>query len=181
MTDDQATSLPAGLGADLGWLLGQAWHAHLTASQAVLSDMPAGPRGHLVLSAAVHGSAHNQIELARQLGLDRTVMVYLVDDLVKAGLVERRPDPVDRRNRTIVPTELGRKRLASTTAALDAAERHLLHSLAPEEQHALRALLRRLVAQNLAEHDDPEAIRSMCTLAQEFKDAIGDSPPRTDR
>ncbi|MFJ6214098.1 MarR family winged helix-turn-helix transcriptional regulator [Streptomyces sp. NPDC092296] len=173
MTDDQAPELPAGLEAELGWLLGQAWHGYLTASQAVLADLPAGPRGHLVLAAAVHGSARNQIELARQLGLDRTVMVYLVDDLVRAGLVERRADPADRRNRTVVATELGRRRLAGATAALAAAEAHLLGALDPEEQRTLRTLLRRVVARQLADRDDPEAVRSMCVLAQELKDAAG--------
>ncbi|MFK0044612.1 MarR family transcriptional regulator [Streptomyces sp. NPDC090741] len=40
--------------------------------------------------------------MATYLGIDRTVMTYLIDDLVTAGLVERRLNPADRRQRKIV-------------------------------------------------------------------------------
>jgi len=51
-----------------------------------------------VLVAAARGNARNQLALAQQLGVDRTVMTYLIDDLERAGYVERRPDPADRRS-----------------------------------------------------------------------------------
>jgi DNA-binding MarR family transcriptional regulator len=35
-------------------------------------------------------------------------MTYLLDSLAEAGLVERRPDPADRRARRIVATARGR-------------------------------------------------------------------------
>ncbi|MGW1544775.1 MarR family transcriptional regulator [Streptomyces sp. NPDC002309] len=45
-------------------------------------------------------------------GVDRTVMTYLLDDLERAGPVERRPDPSDRRSRHVVATEHGGQRWA---------------------------------------------------------------------
>jgi MarR family transcriptional regulator, transcriptional regulator for hemolysin len=50
----------------------------------------------------------SQAALAARLGIDRTVMTYLLDDLVTAGLVERRQDPGDRRTRSVAATEHGR-------------------------------------------------------------------------
>ncbi|MCT9931101.1 MarR family transcriptional regulator [Planotetraspora sp. A-T 1434] len=164
-----ACELPAGLEVDFGWLLGQALHAHLTATKRAADTLPAGHRGYLVLSAAVHESARNQIEMARQLRLDRTVMVYLVDDLVKAGLVERRPDPADRRNRLIAATHLGAERLAQVTAEIDRAEAHLLAALDDHEREMLRNLLRRVVAGSLAEDGH---VPSMCEVAENLQDAL---------
>lgn len=164
-----ACELPTGLEVDFGWLLGQALHAHLTAAKQAVQDIPSGHRGYLVLSAAVHACARNQLEMGRQLGLDRTVMVYLVDDLVKAGLVERRPDPADRRNRLIVATESGQERLAEVTAGLNRAEAHLLASLDDDERETLRQLLRRIVAHHIA---GGEHLPSMCEVAANLTEAL---------
>jgi DNA-binding transcriptional MocR family regulator len=59
------------------------------------------------LDAAAHGAVGSQLALAQHLGIDRTVMTYLLDDLEAAGLIERRPDPADRRARRVVATQLG--------------------------------------------------------------------------
>ncbi|MGI5523092.1 MarR family winged helix-turn-helix transcriptional regulator [Micromonospora sp. CA-259024] len=47
-------------------------------------------------------------DLAGQLGCDRSNVTVLVDKLEQAGLVERRTDPADRRQKTLVVTEPGR-------------------------------------------------------------------------
>lgn len=171
-----ACELPAGLEIDFGWLLGQALHAHITVTKRAAEALPSGHRGYQVLSAAVHESARNQIEMARQLGLDRTVMVYLVDDLVKAGLVERRPDPCDRRNRLIVATDLGRARLADVSKAMERAEAHLLAPLEEPERETLRQLLRRVVAGHIAHGGE---LPSLCEVAGNLQDAL--QPERRDR
>lgn len=48
-------------------------------------------------------------ELAEQLGCDRSNVTALVDKLEQAGLVERRVDPADRRQKALVVTEAGRR------------------------------------------------------------------------
>jgi DNA-binding MarR family transcriptional regulator len=166
-----ACDLPAGLEVDFGWLLGQALTAYLSATKRAAESIPSGHRGYQVLSAAVHESARNQIEMARQLGLDRTVMVYLVDDLVKAGLVERRPDPGDRRNRLIVATAEGHLALARVAESLEHAEASLLAPLEGDEREAFRELLRRVVAGHLADGGEQPAA-SMCEMAQNLKDTL---------
>ena len=49
-------------------------------------------------------------DLAGQLGCDRSNVTVLVDKLEQAGLVERRTDPADRRQKTLVVTEDGPRR-----------------------------------------------------------------------
>ncbi|MGV9308304.1 MarR family winged helix-turn-helix transcriptional regulator [Nonomuraea sp. NPDC003727] len=149
--------LPAGFDTNLGWLMGQVFHAHLTAAQHALADFPGSQRGYMVVHAAVNGCARNQIDMANQLGLDRTVMVYLVDQLVAAGLVERMPDPNDRRSRVIVATDAGRTRLEEAARVLGLVDEHVLRALDPDERGRFRDMLRRLAAHHLAnggnEHD----------------------------
>ncbi|PWU55008.1 MarR family transcriptional regulator [Micromonospora globispora] len=48
-------------------------------------------------------------DLAEQLRCDRSNVTALVDKLEQAGLVERRVDPTDRRQKTLVVTEVGRR------------------------------------------------------------------------
>jgi DNA-binding MarR family transcriptional regulator len=48
-------------------------------------------------------------ELAGQLAVDAPYATVVVDDLEARGLVERRPDPVDRRRKIVAITTAGRK------------------------------------------------------------------------
>jgi MarR family transcriptional regulator for hemolysin len=125
----------------LGWPLTallREWHALV---DAVSSELPHGVRGYQVLSAVVHEGPPTQAALAARLGIDRTVMTYLLDKFVECGLVERRQDPADRRARRIVPTEHGRRVLADLDARVARAEDDLLADLAPEDRRTLAALL----------------------------------------
>jgi len=132
------------LGDDLGWALGVLFRAYAKSSHAALSNVPGGPRGYQVLATAVRETPRTQLALAHQLGVDRTVMTYLLDDLEKAGLVTRQPDPADRRARRIVATDRGRERLRELDARLGEVEAHLLAGLPDAEQSTFRALLQRL-------------------------------------
>jgi DNA-binding MarR family transcriptional regulator len=113
---------------------------HEGASEAV-SDLPGGPRGFNVLLTSLQGSCSNQAEIAQRLGIDRTVMTYLVDDLERAGVCERRPDPADRRARQIVLTDAGREVLAAATERIRAVEASVLGGLSDDDAQLLRRLL----------------------------------------
>lgn len=88
-------------------------------------------------------------------------MTYLLDELERAGLVARTPDPTDRRARRITLTDDGRARLCALERSLRAAEEDLLAPLDAEERDALRTLLRRV-----ATHVGGTAIT--CTEAEEL-------------
>jgi DNA-binding MarR family transcriptional regulator len=135
----------------------------MRAAHEAVEGVPGGPRGYQVLSAAGRGEPGSQLALANRLGVDRTVMTYLLDDLETAGLVERRPDPADRRARRVVLTEVGKARLCELERQLRTAEEHVLGPLEPAERETLRALLRRLATGCGAGNLDP------CSVAEEIQ------------
>jgi DNA-binding MarR family transcriptional regulator len=134
------------LADDLGWGLAVVFRAYVRAADAVTDGIPGGHRGYQVLVAAARDEPGSQAALAHRLGIDRTVMTYLLDDLAAADLVARRPDPADRRSRLVVATGHGRDVLAELEARFGHAERRLLAGLAPADRPVFRALLRDLAA-----------------------------------
>ncbi|GLS22637.1 MarR family transcriptional regulator [Labrys miyagiensis] len=73
-------------------------------------------------------------------------MTARLDRLERAGLVERRPDPQDRRGKLIALTERGKGVIDETIGRHVENERRLLGVLSPEEQEMLNSLLKKLVA-----------------------------------
>ena len=137
----------AALGDDLGWMLGAVFRSYRDAAKTGMGELPGGPRGYQVLRFAAEESSATQLAIAQQLGIDRTVMTYLLDDLVRAGLVERRADPSDRRARHVVATAAGRTRLAELDEEFRRAEEAVLAPLSAAEAAAFRGMLRRLAFQ----------------------------------
>jgi DNA-binding MarR family transcriptional regulator len=135
-----------GLAEDFGWGLAVVFRGYVRAADAVTEGLPGGHRGYQVLCAAARDEPGSQASLASRLGIDRTVMTYLLDDLEGAGLVERRPDPADRRSRRVAATAHGRTVLAGLDDRFRRAEEHLLAGLDPGGQAAFRKLLRELAA-----------------------------------
>jgi DNA-binding MarR family transcriptional regulator len=149
--------------SDLGWALGVVFRRYAKAAAAALDDVPGGPRGYQVLATVMAEGPKRQLDLAAQLEVDRTVMTYLLDDLEKAGLVQRQPDPADRRARLIVPTGQAKETLCDLERRLTAAEDEILGSLEESERSAFRLLLQRVAVQVNAA--DP--IHNACTIAEE--------------
>ena len=151
---------------DLGWALGVVFRRYARTAAIALKSVPGGPRGYQVLAAATSGEPRRQLSLAQQLGIDRTVMTYLLDDLEQAGLVERKPDPSDRRARLIVPTARGRSVMEDLEARLAAAEREVLGGLEESERLLFRTLLQRVAVTAEA----VESLGDVCSLAEEMTD-----------
>lgn len=84
-----------------------------------------------------------QHEAAKKLGVDRTTMVDLLDELEKKGLVRRRPDPADRRRKLVYLTHEGESAVKEGGQAARDAERAFLAALTPDESVQLRVLLQR--------------------------------------
>jgi len=73
-------------------------------------------------------------------------MTNRLDRLERAGLIERRPDPGDRRGKLIALTPAGRRLIDETLTRHVANEEQLLSVLTAAEQEKLNALLRKLIA-----------------------------------
>jgi DNA-binding MarR family transcriptional regulator len=169
--DRDAGACQDALVEDLGWGLGVVFRAYVTAAHAAVADLPGGPRGYQVLSAAAHGTVASQLALAQHLGIDRTVMTYLLDDLESAGLIERRPDPADRRARHVVATHKGVELLATLDHGLESAEMQLLAPLDDGERETFRSQVR-LIATRI---DALDPLDDPCALADNVDAEL---PPR---
>jgi DNA-binding MarR family transcriptional regulator len=143
---ERAQEAPEGAPVDFGQALGALLRTYLDNAREAVSDLPGGPRGFQVMSVAATSACANQARMAESLGLDRTVMTYLVDDLEQAGLVARRPDPADRRARQVVLTTKGEKAFAKASSRIDHVERAVLGGLSDEDASVFRSLLMKVVA-----------------------------------
>jgi DNA-binding MarR family transcriptional regulator len=131
--------------ARVGQLLFVAAQAAQALADERLEPLGLSPRGWGVLSTLVESGPLTQIELATTMAIDRTAMVYLIDELEDRHLVRRVRNPEDRRAFLINLTEQGRATQRKAAAALAGATKTLLAPLKETEQGQLVALLARVV------------------------------------
>ncbi|MEV4827868.1 MarR family transcriptional regulator [Micromonospora sp. NPDC049257] len=81
-------------------------------------------------------------DLAVRLACDRSNVTALVDRLEQAGLVTRRVDPIDRRQKTLLVTDEGRRVRERVREALSGSR--LLVGLTVEELSTLRELVEKV-------------------------------------
>jgi DNA-binding MarR family transcriptional regulator len=72
-------------------------------------------------------------------------MTKRLDTMERAGLIERRPDPADRRGTLVRLTRAGKRAIDRAVELHVANEDRLLASLEPDEARALDGLLRKLL------------------------------------
>lgn len=139
----------APLATNLCWLLGQAGHALVTELTASLESSGISPRGHHVLATALTGE-HTQIELVQAIGLDKTTMGVVLDELEALGLAERHPSSTDRRARVVVVTEAGEALVREAEDIIDAVQRDVLAALPARQRQPFIDALAHLVGHRLA-------------------------------
>ena len=133
---------PPELAGSLYYLLKHAQMRLADLTGPALAPLRVNGRETAVLIAIDGQALPSQHDIAQRMGVDRTTMVGLVDELEKKGLVERRPDPLDRRKNVVALTEAGRTTVQGATRAVAEAERRFLGPLSDDEGAALRAALR---------------------------------------
>jgi DNA-binding MarR family transcriptional regulator len=111
-----------------------------------LAPLGLSPRAWGVLSTLTESGPLTQIELATTMSIDRTAMVYLIDELEQRALVERVRHPQDRRAFLIHLTSGGRETQRDAAAALEGAAETLLTPLDEAERHHLVDLLAKVAA-----------------------------------
>jgi DNA-binding MarR family transcriptional regulator len=129
----------------LGYLL-----KHAALRLTVLTDVALAPLGidskdFGALRVLAHREPSSQLEVAQALGIDRTTMVTLLDELERKGIVTRRPDPADRRRNVVELTTQGLQTYVAAKAAHGAAESEFLVAISPGAVDQLRRTLRTLV------------------------------------
>jgi len=111
------------------------------------------PRQAAVLLAIETNPGHGVRFVAQQIGSDLPTCSALVARLEERALIERRPDPDDRRRTKLFAAEAARPLIDVMLTAQAAAERRMA-AAAGDDADLLRALLDRLAAR-LAEAEEP--------------------------
>lgn len=96
------------------------------------------------LAIVVANPGISQSELSREVGLDKSVTVTIVDELEKYGWAERRRSPEDRRRHALFVTPEGNQQLDRLFARMEEVEGDVLHQLTPAEHQLLNDLLDRM-------------------------------------
>ncbi|HYS35905.1 MAG TPA: MarR family transcriptional regulator, partial [Pseudonocardiaceae bacterium] len=105
----------------------------------------AQPRDYVLLGVLAEDNACSQQDLAERLGINRTIMVKLIDRLEGADYVTRRRNPEDRRSYGLSVTDAGRKAMRDMEPAVAQSEQRFASALRAGEQQRLNSLLRKLV------------------------------------
>ena len=100
--------------------------------------------------------------LRRVLGLSHPGAVRLVDRLVAAGVLERRPSVQDRRAVTIHPTRTGRRIEQDILSVRRATLKRALNTLDPTECRQFEAIVAKLLVSLTRDHDHADAICRLC-------------------
>ncbi|MBQ1157937.1 MarR family transcriptional regulator [Streptomyces sp. A73] len=98
-----------------------------------------------VLASLQEYGPGSQAELSRRSGIYRSDMVGVLKELAERDLVERVPDPDDRRRNVITISARGRRRLRHLDKILDDLHDELLAPLSTAERDQFLQLLTRLL------------------------------------
>lgn len=134
-------TLSAALAASVGPLLRRVY-ARFTA--AAVRDDPRS-RDFVVLDTLADQDAESQHDLAERLGINRTVMVGIIDRLQRDGYVTRTRNPANRRSYVLSITPEGRAARDELRQAVAEQDARRTAALTPAERRRLNELLGRML------------------------------------
>ena len=126
-----------------GQLFFRLWRATHTRTAEALGTVGLTPALFAVLNVIGARQGAIQQEVGSALGIDRSTMVSLIDQLESVGLATRRPSAADRRAREIAITPKGRRHLQRARGLISETEDEVLAGLTAGERRELLGLLRR--------------------------------------
>ncbi len=85
-------------------------------------------------------------DLGLQVQLDSATLTVILDRLAKTGLIERKPNPGDRRAILVCLTPAGKEICQKVLVMLPEQNQAFLSPLTPEEEMIFRTLLKKLVS-----------------------------------
>lgn len=144
MTDDfpKATA-DLDLDGFIGYNLKRAYVIVQTDFRRALGADGFSPRVFSVLGLVVQRPEITQSEVARLLGIERSGLVALVDELEQSGHIQRQSVEGDRRIQALVPTPAGIKAYEAALLAVKTHEDALFADLTARERATLLATLRK--------------------------------------
>ncbi|WP_295549004.1 MarR family winged helix-turn-helix transcriptional regulator [uncultured Pseudacidovorax sp.] len=133
--DDSTPALPRQRFGMRFVVLARRWRRALDAQLAALGLTDAGWPPLMYLAQA--GGGLTQRELAERIGIDGSSLVRLLDQHARAGWIERRDDPQDRRTWRLFLTRDGRAMVRRIQTVLDRVESRMLAGLDDAQLQAL--------------------------------------------
>ena len=137
-------SVPDQAPRSVGFLISQLGFFSSKGFMEALEPLGIGPREFLLMRFVASAEGQSQQALAERLGVPPSRMVAMVDHLEEGGLVERRPDPGDRRVRGLHLTRKGRGVLDKAGAIAIDYETRLCAGINRQEREQLIDLLQKL-------------------------------------
>jgi DNA-binding MarR family transcriptional regulator len=123
-----------------GYLLRRAYVQAVECAQATL-PAPNRVRDIVILALLDERGPLSQQQLSEITGVNRTIVVKLIDGLEKRGFVSRTRNPADRRSYALLPTKAGQAALREWQPAVDRGEARFTASLSAAERARLNQLL----------------------------------------
>jgi DNA-binding MarR family transcriptional regulator len=139
-----AGPIPGELGQYPGYLMARLGEASSRRFHEALEPEDLHPRHFGVMTMVAAHPGMSQHKLHEKTAIDPSSMVAVIDELEARGLAERRPDPADRRARTIFLTDDGLQTLKRIRTLAAGLQSELFSRLSAEERKTLHALLRKL-------------------------------------
>jgi MarR family transcriptional regulator for hemolysin len=112
----------------------------------------------LLTIAAIDGS--RQSEIAARMAIEPMTVCAYLDKLQSIDLIERRQDPIDRRSKRVMLTELSGTMLDAVRQELDQLMAQATAGMDEKEVHALRGSLK-ILQKNLQPEQPPEGSQSI--------------------
>ncbi|MEV0284116.1 MULTISPECIES: MarR family transcriptional regulator [unclassified Kribbella] len=129
---------------DLAAMIAPLMRALIAAELPVLEANDVSMWGYAVLTALDDTPVRTQAALAEAIGADKSRIIGTLDELQDAGLIERTPDPGDRRVRLLSITAKGRRVRRSVRKGIRVEEDRLLATLPAADRQVFLRTLREL-------------------------------------
>lgn len=127
---------------DLAAMLHPLLRALIAAELPVLAEHDVSMWGYAVLTALDDTPVRTQAALADAIGADKSRIIGTLDELQDAGLIERTPDPNDRRVRLLSITPKGRRVRRAVRKDIRAHEDRILAPLPAADRQAFLRTVR---------------------------------------
>ncbi|MGA8219449.1 MAG: MarR family transcriptional regulator [Solirubrobacterales bacterium] len=143
--DTQATFIPVSLADQVGYLLSKAHlRVHVAANEA-LEPLVLTVKHYGLLTLLVHEGPISQGRLGEVMRIDRTTMVALIDELERAGHVDRTRNPEDRRAYALVATASGKRTQREAERLMKRVYDETLAPLSADDRRELQRMLSLIV------------------------------------